>query len=305
VPYINKELGTINNIKEIYEICKTKNILLSSNINQLFGYTENYKLLNSIDISFTSFETIYGPANLSLLIVKKNLLNDNIYSLIKSSNYSISNTGANNEKKNLPYISGSLCSIISTMKNRNDKNDKILQLKNIFINKLNDILPTYDYYEYNKIYKQSIIKLSIVFLNNNTPGLNKSNTILFSIYSNKIKINSNHIKKYLLDNDIIINDVSTFIINIMDYDTRIKNGLISLSIDDHNKQTDINKLLKCLLESIKLQYNDLYDEIKDNIIVKKKLSQKKVKKVVRFSNPICIGSNTKKHNHLKLKSILV
>ena len=321
VPYINKELGTINNIKEIIDLCKLKNILLSSNINQLFGYSSTYKIINNIDISFTSFESIYGPSNLSLIIIKKKIinvpsstkameLNDNIYNLIKSSSYSI------NEKKYLPIISGSLCSIISITKNREDKNDKIHQLKNIFVTKLNEIIPIYNYLNdsyakqsgvlntinlsYKNIYKESIIKLSIIFINN----INKSNTVLISIFSKKIKINIIKIKKHLENNNIIINDISPHILNIMNYDSRIKNGLLSLSFGDHNKQSDINKLLRYLLEAIKIQYDDFYDEIRDTIIVNKKLNQKKIKKVVRFSTPLCIGSNTKKHNNPKLKSIL-
>ena len=296
MPYINKDLGTVNNIKEIYNICKPKDILLSSNINYLFGYSDNYKILNNIDISFVSFDTIYGPSNLSLLIVRKKLINADIYNVIKSSSYSI------NEKKNIPLISGSLCSIVSIAKNRNEKNEKIQKLKNIFIDKLAEIIPIYKYTEYKNIYSESIIKLSIIIMNEDF--INKSNTILLSVFSNKIKINNNNIKKTLEKNNIIINDISTNFINDSVYGGRIRNGLLSISIGDHNKQSDINILLKSLLESIKHQYINLYDEIRDNIIVKRKLSQKKSKKIVRFNNPLCIGANSKKHNYPKLKSIL-
>ena len=99
--------------------------------------------------------------------------------------------------------------------------------------------------------------------------------------------------------------MSSNIINSIEFDTRIKNGLISISFGDHNKQTDINNLFKILIEAIYLQYNTIYEEIKDNIIVNKKASQKKIKKVVRFSNPICIESKTKIHNYPNMKSILI
>lgn len=295
IPYLNKDLGTINNLKEITDLCKTKNILFTSNINNLFGYVNNYKILSNIDISFTSFESIYGPSNLSLLIIKKNIINDNITRLINSSSYSIA------EKKSIPLISGSLSSIISTAKNRSEKNERIQQMKNLFISKLNEIFPTYKYSEFNDIYTPSIIKLSIIFINDSS----KSNTILFSVFSNKVRISSNNIKKYIEDNDIFINDIPNHIFNIINYNSKIKNGIISITFGDNNKHTDINKLLKCLLEAIKMQYFDLYNEIKDNIVVKQKLNQKKIKKVVRFSSPLHIGSNSKKHNHPKLKSILV
>ena len=70
-------------------------------------------------------------------------------------------------------------------------------------------------------------------------------------------------------------------------------------------RNSFNNILKFLIEAIQLQYNSIYDEIKDNIIVNKKLNQKKIKKVVRFSNPLCIESKTKIHNYPKMKSILI
>ena len=163
-------------------------------------------------------------------------------------------------------------------------------------------MPVYNYTEYKTIYTESLIKLSIIIMNENY--ISKTNTILLSVFSNKIKINSNNIKKYLEKNNIFINDISANFINDSVYGGRIGNGLLSITIGDHNKQSDLGALLKYFLESIKLQYNDLYDEIRDNIIVKKKLSQKKSKKVVRFNNPLCIGANSKKHNYPQIKGIL-
>ena len=172
-----------------------------------------------------------------------------------------------------------------------------------FLDKLYQVLPILKYKDYITLYSQSIIKLTIVIINDNY--LDKTNTLLLSLFSNKIKINTNHIKKYLDKQNIIINDISPNIINNIDYDIRIKNGLISLTFGDHNKQSDVNNIFKSLIEAIYLQYKTIYEEIKDNMIVNKKLSQKKIKKVVRFSNPICIESKTKIHNYPKLKSILI
>ena len=297
IPYSNKELGSINNIKEIYMHCKSNEIILFSNINYLFGYNNNMKSINNVDMIFTTFDNIYGPSNIGILLIKKKLLNENINNYIIKSNHIL------NKSKDLPIISGSLHSLLNILKKRDEKNNKIKSLKCYFMEKLHQILPVLKYTEYNTLYTPSIIKLTIVIINDNY--IDKTNTILLSIFSNQIKINNNNIKKNLDKNNIIINDLSPHIINNIEYDTKIKNGLISLSFGDHNKQTDINNILKFLIEAVNLQYNDIYKEIKDNIIVYKKLNQKKIKKVVRFSNPINIGSNTKIHNYPKMKSILI
>ena len=296
IPYSNKELGSINNIKEIYTYCKANNIILISNINCLFGYN-SIKSINNVDLIFTTFDSIYGPSNIGIILIKKKLLNENIIQYIKKSNYILT------KNKDLPIISGSLHSLLNILKNRDEKNNKIKSLKQSFLDKLYQVLPILKYKDYITLYSQSIIKLTIVIINDNY--LDKTNTLLLSLFSNKIKINTNHIKKYLDKQNIIINDISPNIINNIDYDIRIKNGLISLTFGDHNKQSDVNNIFKSLIEAIYLQYKTIYEEIKDNMIVNKKLSQKKIKKVVRFSNPICIESKTKIHNYPKLKSILI
>ena len=296
IPYSNKELGSINNIKEIYTYCKANNIILISNINCLFGYN-SIKSINNVDLIFTTFDSIYGPSNIGIILIKKKLLNENIIQYIKKSNYILT------KNKDLPIISGSLHSLLNILKNRDEKNNKIKSLKQSFLDKLYQVLPILKYKDYITLYSQSIIKLTIVIINDNY--LDKTNTLLLSLFSNKIKINTNHIKKHLDKQNIIINDISPNIINNIDYDIRIKNGLISLTFGDHNKQSDVNNIFKSLIEAIYLQYKTIYEEIKDNMIVNKKLSQKKIKKVVRFSNPICIESKTKIHNYPKLKSILI
>lgn len=296
IPYSNKELGSINNIKEIYTYCKANNIILISNINCLFGYN-SIKSINNVDLIFTTFDSIYGPSNIGIILIKKKLLNENIIQYIKKSNYILT------KNKDLPIISGSLHSLLNILKNRDEKNNKIKSLKQSFLDKLYQVLPILKYKDYITLYSQSIIKLTIVIINDNY--LDKTNTLLLSLFSNKIKINTNHIKKYLDKQNIIINDISPNIINNIEYDIRIKNGLISLTFGDHNKQSDVNNIFKSLIEAIYLQYKTIYEEIKDNMIVNKKLSQKKIKKVVRFSNPICIESKTKIHNYPKLKSILI
>lgn len=296
IPYSNKELGTNNNIKEINNYCKSNNIIYSSNINNLFGYY-NIKSINNIDIIFATFDNIYGPSDISIILIKKKILNEKTIDYINKSNNLL------NIKRNIPLISGSLFSILNILKNRDDKNNKILILKKYFLDKIYQILPIITYHDYNNIYKESLIKLTIVIMNNDF--IENHNTLLISIFSNKIKININNIQKYLNANNIYINTIPINIINNINLDSKIKNGLLSFTIGDHNKQSDINVFLKYLIQAIQLQYNTIYDEIKDNIITNKKMNQKKIKKVVKFSNPLCIEKKTQIHNCPHIKSILI
>lgn len=70
--WVNNEIGTIQNIKAIDEICYKKKVLFHSDATQAIGKVNinlnNYKALKSI--TFTSHK-IYGPKGIGALILKK------------------------------------------------------------------------------------------------------------------------------------------------------------------------------------------------------------------------------------------
>jgi len=302
IPHSNGELGTINNTKEIGDFCKSKNILYYCNIEHIFG--RNKINLNTSNINFISlsFDKLNGPSDIGILFIKKKSI-ANAEKIINSSNYYLLNI-----KKSIPVILGSLASLLDISKNRDEKNKKIQDLKNKFISSLNTILPIINYIDYLSMYNQSIIKLSIIMFK---PKLNSQaikNIICFSIFSIKKRICIKKIKKYLSDNNIILSNISESILDNIKMDSVIKRGLISISIDDFIKVSDISKLIKNLVDAISIQYPTIYDEIKDNIITKKILESKKNKKVVRFSSPIFHILTIKKKINIenrKIKGILI
>ena len=93
--------------------------------------------------------------------------------------------------------------------------------------------------------------------------------------------------------------------NTLDIDNTVKKGIITISFNDNIKKTDISKIFKFLIKSISLQYPDIYIEIKDTMVVNEKMSQKKPKKIVRFSTPLCRFTPEKKNNNKSIKSILL
>lgn len=303
IPYSNGELGSNNNIKEINEYCKSNNIMFFCNFDYLFGFNEiNLNTCNIDFISF-SFDKIYGPYDIGLVLIKKSLVTDELEKKIK--NFSSLKYFLINVNKSIPILLGSLASLIDILKDRKEKNIKIIELKKEFINKLDSILPIIYYSDYLKIYNQSIIKLSIIILGSKIINNTNKNTICLSIFSIKSKICINDIKKHLKKFDIIVSTLSTNVLNALNIDNIVKRGILTISFNDNIKKTDIGKILKFLIKSISFQYPDIYNEIKDNMIVKEKLNNKKIKKIVRFSTPLCRFTPEKKNTNKRIKSILL
>jgi cysteine sulfinate desulfinase/cysteine desulfurase-like protein len=303
IPYSNGELGSVNNIKEINDLCKSNNIMFFCNFDYLFGF--NKINLNSYNIDFISFsfDKIYGPYEFGLILIKKSIITEEMGKLINNSpclKYFLINPN-----RSIPLLLGSLSSLIDILKNRKEKNLQLTELKTEFMNKLSSLFPVIYYSDYLKIYNQSIIKLSIIILGSKIISNMNKNTLCLSIFSIKTKICVNDIKKQLEDFDIIVSTLSNNVLNTLDIDSTVKRGIITISFNDNIKKSDISKVFKFLIKSISLQYPDIYLEIKDTMIVNKKMNQKKPKKIVRFSTPLCRFTPEKKNNNKSIKSILL
>ena len=67
---LNNELGTINPIHEISEICKSNNVLFHSDAVQLIG-KRKFNLIDSIDLLSIGAHKFYGPKGIGALYIKK------------------------------------------------------------------------------------------------------------------------------------------------------------------------------------------------------------------------------------------
>tara|TARA_B100001113_G_C21088038_1_gene613002 strand:+ start:363 stop:1496 length:1134 start_codon:yes stop_codon:yes gene_type:complete len=67
---LNNELGTINPIHEISEICKSNNVLFHSDAVQLIG-KRKFDLIDSIDLLSIGAHKFYGPKGIGALYIKK------------------------------------------------------------------------------------------------------------------------------------------------------------------------------------------------------------------------------------------
>lgn len=272
IPYINIDIGTINDIKHINNQCKEKNILLYSNIDYLFCRTNKYDF-GDIDYISIPFINIGGPKDISLLIHKNNIKIDSTISSIK----------------NIESIINSLLAISSFK--ISSKNTKKL-----FIKKLDEIFNIINYKDYINMYKPSISKISIILIDNN---LNKY-ILCLSIFSKNKYINNNNFKN--IENIYLPQSSSV-------YDEYIKKGYLIISFDNIYDESQVNKLLKEIILVINNQYNNLIEEIKDTVIAKKKQIQAPKKIKLKFDPKLTYditdpNFKQKKYNIRKLKSVL-
>jgi hypothetical protein len=163
--------------------------------------------------------------------------------------------------------------------------------KKIFIDKLNEMIDIISYDTYKTIYNQSLSNITAITFNNN---VNNLLTICFISIKTKLsfsKIDSPHI----IYNSIVDGGY------IDDY---IKQGTILISFNKVKNIGDIKSIILTIVKYISDRHVDFMNEIKINILAKKKINGKiKQKKTVRF-NPKLYIKKTKRHNINGIKGIL-
>lgn len=124
------EIGTINDIKTLGEIAHERNIPFHTDAAQIFGRTSiNIPNLN-IDALSVSFNNIYGPPGVGLLILRNDFIDGyGIRALICGEG----NDELRGGTENIPGIAGSFTAYKYIYSSRESKNHKIRNLRNNFI----------------------------------------------------------------------------------------------------------------------------------------------------------------------------
>lgn len=165
-------------------------------------------------------------------------------------------------------------------------------MKKIFINKLDEMLDIITYENYKNIYNQSLSHISAIIFDNNI-----NNLLSISFVSIKTKLSFSKI-----DNEnIIYNNISSSDCS----DEYIRQGLILISFNRVKNIGDIKFIILTIINYISSQHPGFVDEIKYNILSKKKLNDKtKKKKSVRFNSKLYYNKMLKIHNANGIKGIL-
>ena len=132
IMYVNNELGTINPIKDIAEFAKEKNILFHTDAVQIAGKKNiNLKSLN-IDLMSIGAHKFYGPKGIGLLYIRQGI---NIKPIISGGGQE---SGIRAGTENLSFIAGMELALKIACDKLDINNNKILNLENYFIDRLNN-----------------------------------------------------------------------------------------------------------------------------------------------------------------------
>jgi cysteine sulfinate desulfinase/cysteine desulfurase-like protein len=129
ITYVNREMGSVNNIQKIATILHNRNIPLHSDCSYIFGKYSLSLDKTGIDSAAISFDKINGPIGAGALIIKNDLfngykLNEHSYTLNKKREYDLASIMAGIEAAKYSCNS------------RTKKNKKLLNLRNYIIDEM-------------------------------------------------------------------------------------------------------------------------------------------------------------------------
>lgn len=269
IMHINNELGNINDIENICKMVKSvnPNIYFHTDAVQSFGKYSIPMQKYAIDAISASYHKFNGPQGIGLLIINNSLLGKiKNYPLICGSQ----NYGIRGGTTNISGISAGHAALINTIRNREQKNAKLYNIKKYIVDKLSSM---YRVQNYSLFYAKpdsftvnSGDKNEIIFLGGDPYSINMSpNTILLSII--KIGPIQNHFcnikfKKDLYDNGIIVSIGSachteskepSHVLHAIKAPYIIRCGVVRISLGDFNTVKEAQKFCEIFRRCINLQ----------------------------------------------------
>jgi cysteine sulfinate desulfinase/cysteine desulfurase-like protein len=252
ITYINRELGSVNNIEKISAILHEKKIPLHCDCTYLFGKHKLDLTKTSIDTATIAFDKINGPIGVGALIISNDLYNG--YKL-----YEHSTTLKGTRPHNIPAIASALEAFKISLKNRKKKNKKLLKFRNEIITKLSEKCQTMTFANFMKSdappleeSKKSKNKLVILGPPTSNESYYTPSILSMVVISDKKKTGMD-IKQSLEKKGIIIGVPETdknFMYKEIGMPDEALQHIIRISLADDITQSDINKFvaeLKCVI----------------------------------------------------------
>lgn len=123
----NNEIGTIQNLAAIGEVCHSKKILFHTDASQTFGKLKINVIKENVDLLTASSQKIYGPKGAAFLYVKKNILLEPILHGGGHEN------GLRSSTLNVPAIVGFAAAAKIYEQERTVENERISALRDLLI----------------------------------------------------------------------------------------------------------------------------------------------------------------------------
>lgn len=133
VMYANNEIGTVQPIKEIGKICKEHNVLFHTDAVGAAGHLNINVKEENIDMLSLSAHKFNGPKGVGVLYAKTGILLTNLI------NGGAQERGKRAGTENIPAIVGMATALSESLDNLDEKNKKVLYLREKLINGLSQI----------------------------------------------------------------------------------------------------------------------------------------------------------------------
>lgn len=133
IMYANNEIGTIQPIAEIGEVCREKNVLFHTDAVQAIGHVPVDVAKDNIDMLSLSAHKFHGPKGVGILYAKKGILLTNIIE------GGAQERGKRAGTENLPGIIGMVVALEDATRDLEGYKNKLLPLRDKLINGLNEI----------------------------------------------------------------------------------------------------------------------------------------------------------------------
>lgn len=248
ITYINRELGSVNNIEKITKILHEKKIPLHCDCTYLFGKHKLDLKRTNIDTATIAFDKINGPIGVGALIISNDLYNG--YKL-----HEHSTTLDGKRAQNIPAIASAIEAFKISLHNRKKKNIKLLKFRNEIINKLSEKFQTMTFANFMKSdappldeTKKSKNKIVILGPPTSNDSYYTPSILSLAIISEKNKTGL-LIKNELEKKGIIIGapDLdNNFMYREIGMPEEILKHIIRISLSDDINQNDINKFVSAL-----------------------------------------------------------
>jgi len=135
IMYANNEIGTVQNIKEISEICKKHKIKFHTDACQAAGYLDINVQNLGIDLMSLNGSKLYGPKGIGLLYVKKGTM---LKPIIHGGGQEF---GLRSGTENIPYIVGFAKALEIAQREKDVEVMRLINLRDYLINNILENIP--------------------------------------------------------------------------------------------------------------------------------------------------------------------